>query len=73
MHSYHNIVSSVDMIEVLLSIISLMLGFLLKIDDAFLGGSVLGVLGLILSDRDLTSFQQVTLTVEFMSNPIHFQ
>ena len=54
-------VSSVDMIEVLLSIVSLMLSFLLKIDNAFLGGSIIGFLGLILTDRDLTSFTQVAL------------
>ena len=42
--------SFVDMIKVLLSIVLLMLGFLLKSDNALLWGSVLGFLGPNLTD-----------------------
>ena len=42
--------SFVDMIMVLLSIVSLILGFLLKSDNALLWGSVVGFLGPNLTD-----------------------
>ena len=45
--------SFVDMIKVLLSIVSLMLGFLLKSDNALLWGSVLGFHGPNLTDIKL--------------------
>ena len=65
--------SSVDEVEVLLSTIDVVVLFLLMIDDVFLGGSVLGVLALILPNLELTSCRQVTIIVDSMSIPIHSQ
>ena len=42
--------SCVDVVEVLLSIVALVLVSLLKVDDMFLGCSVLGVFSLTLTD-----------------------